>query len=163
MYNDTLDNYILRKLTLDEIRPHIEGCEIMASNIMFISTPNLYNKATGVSYTESYHESLGAVNDYVEFFGNAQHRLPPVSYENRILDSDYAIFMQIQRNMKQLKHIMMLQIYQKQLHTIIRKIQVLFHLLGVTHRCQEMKQLEIMDMFQDYIGTKLCLMNMFQK
>ena len=92
MYNDTLDNYILRKLTLDEIRPHIEGCEIMASNIMFISTPNLYNKATGVSYTESYHESLGAVNDYVEFFGNAQHRLPPVSYENRILDSDYATF-----------------------------------------------------------------------
>ena len=94
LVGDSMENFILKKKPLDKMVLNVKSCEIMANNIMFITTPNLSYNANNISgaYAESYYESLGAVNDYEEFFGNAQHRLPPVSYKNKLLDSDYATF-----------------------------------------------------------------------
>lgn len=92
LYKDSIDNYILKNRPNDIICPIIKGVGLEVSNLMFVSTPNLYYGKSGAAYAESYFESQGAVKDYEEFFGNPQHRLPPVSYKHRLLDSDYATF-----------------------------------------------------------------------
>lgn len=92
LYRDSTDNYILKRRPIETLNPIYKSVELEVSNIMLLSTPNLYFGSSRGTYANSYRESLGAVKDYLSFFQNAQHRLPPVSYKNRILDSDYATF-----------------------------------------------------------------------
>ena len=96
--NDNYDHSIVKYKTPREVLPKIRSTEIEAKNIMIVMSPNLTqfkdNDDTDLSpsYNESYNESLDAVNGYIEFFGNPQHRMPPVSYSNLLLSSEYATF-----------------------------------------------------------------------
>lgn len=93
LYQDSVENYVLKRRPPELLSPTIKGVCLQVNNVMYVSTPNLYYKNnSGVAYVDSYFESQGAVKDYEEFFGNPQHRLPPVSYKHRLLDSDYATF-----------------------------------------------------------------------
>ena len=97
-FNDNYDNSIVKYKTERELFPIIRSTEIEAKNIMIVMSPNLsYVKDKNInsdpySSCNSYRESLNAVNEYVEFFGNPQHRMPPVSYSNLLLSSEYATF-----------------------------------------------------------------------
>lgn len=64
---------------------NVSGMEI--GNIMYVSTPDL---STQGNYYDMPNNSLAKVKEYGEYFGNPQHRLPPVSYQRQILSSDYA-------------------------------------------------------------------------
>lgn len=102
-FNDNYDNYIVKYKTDREFYPKLRSSEIEAKNVMIVMSPNLtqFNEDDDQSdlgidgsqtYNESYRESLKAVNDYIEYFGNPQHRMPPVTYSNLLLSSEYATF-----------------------------------------------------------------------
>lgn len=103
LYQDSIDNYILKNRPDDTMIPVYKSVELEVNNVMIVSTPDLSYKFVSnllsnnelkeaYVYVNSYRESLGAVNDYLTFFQNAQHRLPPVSYKHKLLNSDYATF-----------------------------------------------------------------------
>lgn len=94
VYNGESDKYsILRK---KDTTYHIKNIENMrCGSLMWISSPNLSeqkNNNDGIKYYDMFNNALDKVNDYIDYFGNPQHKLPPISYSHRILNSNYATF-----------------------------------------------------------------------
>ena len=90
MLNDSEENYVLK---YKDQKYHINAVPGMkCKNVMFVNSPNLSYKTSETKYYENYNDALNAVNEYIEFFNNPEHRLPPVTYKNHILSSDYASY-----------------------------------------------------------------------
>ena len=86
--SSTGEYYILKSKDFTYHITPISG--MCCKSLMWIATPDLSIKANNCQYYDMFYEAQDAVDSYKDYFNNPQHKLPPVYYTNRILDSDYA-------------------------------------------------------------------------